>query len=181
MSFHTGAPWVTSTFNHLDGWWPSLGLASTFSVAGVFRIDLAVVGVAVMHCFLGSAVGSAGVFLLFRFSRLISESSEWTTADTHSFSDGGEEQRLESMRAATVVLTSSAGSSLFRLVMVHYRIVVQYVISIRSFSFPFPLPSLLPPSCWFTVYHAWMHLLPPPHTHKYTHLPKYNIFFCNCV
>lgn len=184
MSFHTGAPWVTSTFNHLDGWWPSLGLASTFSVAGVFRIDLAVVGVAVMQCFLGSAVGSAGVFLLFRFSRLISESSEWTTADTHSFSDGGEEQRLESMRAATVVLTSSAGSSLFRLVMVHYRIVVQYVISIRSFSFPFPLPSLLPPSCWFTVYHAWMHLLPPPpHTniHTYPSITSSFVTVCNLL
>lgn len=96
----------------------------------------------------------------------------------------GGEQRLESMRAATVVLTSSVGSSLFRLVMVHYRIVVQYVISIRSFSFPFPLPSLLPPSCWFTVYHAWMHLLPPPpHTniHTYPSITSSFVTVCNLL
>lgn len=181
MSFHTEAPWVTSTFNHLDGWWLSLGLVSTFSFAGVFCVDLAVVGVAVMPCFLGSAVGSAGVFLLFWFSTLISDSSEWTNADTHSFSDGGG-QRLESMRAATVVLTRSAGLSLFRLVMVHYRIVVHFC-HFNSFFFT-PLSPPISPA-YLLLVHCVLCMdglaSTPPSQHKYTHLPKYNIFFCKCV
>lgn len=88
-SFCTEVLGVTSTFNHLNGWCPSLSLVSTFDFAGVFCIDLAVVGVTLMDCFLSSAIGSAGVFLPCWVNRLIWDSSEWTKADTHSFSDWG--------------------------------------------------------------------------------------------
>lgn len=92
------------------------------------------------------------------------------------------EQRLESMRAATVVLTRSAGLSLSRLVMVHYRIVVHFC-HFNSFFFTPLSPPISP------AYRLLVHCVlcmdalasTPPPQHKYTHLPKYNIFFCKCV
>lgn len=99
--------WVASVSNHLVvsvsshlSCWCSLGPVSAFSFTREFCSNLVVLGVAEVYVFLGSAAGSAGVFVLWRVNRFMSASSECTRADTHSFSDLGKKKkrkRLESM------------------------------------------------------------------------------------
>lgn len=180
-SFCTEVLGVTSTFNHLNGWCPSLSLVSTFDFAGVFCIDLAVVGVTLMDCFLSSAIGSAGVFLPCRVNRLISDSSEWTKADTHSFSDWGK-RGWRAWKLLVLYWPDVQGLSPFRSVMgsLLHRCTFMWLQFILFYS-PFPSHlSCLPPAGSLCTMHGCS-CFHPPSTHTNIHTYLSNNIFCKCV